>query len=68
MERVLTIVKEQSIGRLGALLGILYNKKSSGIVLEGELLYPWGGGAFSDCGANCASKQAPRRASREQFI
>ena len=43
IERVLTIVKEQSTGRLGALLGMLYDKKSSGIVLEGELLYPWEG-------------------------
>ena len=40
MERVLTIVKKQSTGRLGALLGILYDKKSSRMVLEGELLYP----------------------------
>ena len=40
IERVLTIVEEESIGILGALLGILYEKKSSGIVLGGGLLYP----------------------------
>ena len=40
IERVLTIVKEESTGILGILLGILYKKKSSGIVLERELLYP----------------------------
>jgi hypothetical protein len=37
---VLTIIEEESIGILRALLGILYKKKSSGIVLGGGLLYP----------------------------
>jgi hypothetical protein len=37
---VLTIVEEESTGILGVLLGILYEKKSSGIVPGGGLLYP----------------------------
>jgi hypothetical protein len=37
---VLTIIEEESTGILGALLGILYEKKSSGIILGGGLLYP----------------------------